>query len=62
MVENQFSLGDLVAHKHYPEQAIGHITQFYASGRVGISGDRARSFLPKNLVLSLFCHYRESKI
>ncbi|MDF0551699.1 hypothetical protein [Kamptonema sp. UHCC 0994] len=51
MVENQFSIGDLVAHKHYPEQAIGHITQFYPSGRVGISGDRARSFLPKNLVL-----------
>ncbi|MDF0556678.1 hypothetical protein [Kamptonema sp. UHCC 0994] len=46
MVENQFSIGDLVAHKHYPEKAIGRITQFYASGRVGVDdGCRPRSFL-----------------
>lgn len=52
MVENQFSLGNLVAHKHYPEQAIGQISKFYDSGRVGVSGDNGtRSFLPKNLIL-----------
>ncbi|WP_019487439.1 hypothetical protein [Kamptonema formosum] len=39
------------SHKHYPGKAIGHITKFFPSGRVGISGDRARSFLPKNLIL-----------
>ncbi|WP_449420099.1 hypothetical protein [Phormidium nigroviride] len=51
MVENQFSIGDLVAHKHYPEKAIGTISKFHNSGRVGVSGDNGtRSFLPHNLI------------
>ncbi|MDB9514130.1 hypothetical protein PN499_23290 [Kamptonema animale CS-326] len=51
MAQNQFSIGDLVAHKHYPEKAIGTISKFHNSGRVGVSGDNGtRSFLPHNLI------------
>lgn len=56
MDENRFSLGDLVAHKHYPEKAIGKISKFHNSGRVGVSGDEGtRSFLPNNLILLVAC-------
>lgn len=49
---NNFQVGDLVAHKHYPENAIGKISKFYASGRVGVDdGCRPRSFLPSSLIL-----------
>ena len=49
---NNFQIGDLVAHKHYPENAIGKISKFYASGRVGVDdGCRPRSFLPSSLIL-----------
>jgi transcription elongation factor Elf1 len=49
---NNFQIGDLVAHKHYPKKAIGKISKFYDSGRVGIDdGCRPRSFLPSNLIL-----------